>query len=151
MATLSPEKTTREWQSGVYLPWLGYYNESWALRKDYVRTLLGVKGHRTSIMSPFPEELSQIHNVGIERLWNFVHEIDYDTISSSYVEENTCLYITLKMGAISYHFNIYDDEWSNKDPEIVLNINHPTLRYRSVMDHLSEIKYRINYNQLDVY
>ena len=97
MATLSPEKTTKEWQSTDYLPWLGFYNEAWAMKKNNVRRLLGVQGHRTSKLSYFPEEISEVQHIGIERLWNFVHEIDYDTISSSYVEENTCLYITIRV------------------------------------------------------
>lgn len=87
-----------------------------------------------------------IQSKGYQRLIDFIMSLSPEVHSTSIVENNTCIHIVAKKGDYTYHFDLYEDEFNNTDPEIVFNPFWGDKKLKARMDNLSEIEYLLNTN-----
>lgn len=77
--------------------------------------------------------------IGYKKLIDFVNSILPGAHSTTIVENNTCIHVVAKKGDFTFHFDLYEDEFNNPDPEIVFNPFMSDKKQMSVSDSLSKI------------
>lgn len=92
----------------------------------------------------FQKESFILHSKGYQRLIDLVISLSPDAYSTAIVENNTCIHMVAKKGEYTYHFDLYEDEFNNPDPEIVFNPFWGDKKLKARMDNLSEIEYLLN-------
>lgn len=77
--------------------------------------------------------------IGYKKLIDFVDSFLPDAHSTTIVENNTCIHVVAKKGDYTLHFDLYEDQFNNPDPEIVFNPFIRDKKQMSVSDSLSKI------------
>lgn len=77
--------------------------------------------------------------IGYKKLIDFVDSFLPDAHSTTIVENNTCIHVVAKKGDYTFHFDFYEDEFNNLDPEIVFNPFIRDKKQMSISDSLSKI------------
>ncbi len=90
------------------------------------------------------KESSILQSKGYHRLLDLIISLEPEAYSTAIVENNSCIHMVAKKGEYTYHFDLYEDEFKNPDPEIVFNPFWGDKKLKARMDNLSEIEYLLN-------
>jgi hypothetical protein len=100
-------------------------------------------GYYPATNAPKKETLI-LQSKGYQRLIDLIISLEPDVYSTAIVENDTCIHMVAKKGEYTYHFDLYEDEYKNPDPEIVFNPFWGDKKLKARMDNLSEIEYLLN-------